>query len=211
MKLNMFKKLQAVVIVPVAALALCACGSGQKDVAESTEMGIVQENTTKSDVKQTETAEKNKEQISAAESTTTKNNENDNTKANEAENFQQNFKKASYKELTDTLEEIDTDIRLGTAGSSLVSTKVAAHLLNWGVGTTLTTDEIEQKTKEWLSAKSGSQVTEFTKKFDSVYASYKKLLGPDAKELLDQAGCKDAAYPWSDSPVDTIEAINDCL
>ena len=202
MKLNKIKKLQAMVIVPVAALALCACGSSQKEVTESTEMGMVQENTTKSDVKQTGTAEKNTEKTSAAESTTTKNNE---------ENFQQNFKEASYKEFTDTLEEIDNDIWLGTAGSSLVSIKVASHLLNWGVGTTLTTDEIQQKTKEWLSAKSGSQVTEFTKKFDSVYASYKKLLGPDAKELLDQAGCKDAAYPWSDSPIDTIEAINDCL
>lgn len=45
----------------------------------------------------------------------------------------------------------------------MVSTKVAAQLLNWGVGTTLTTDEIEEKTKEWLSGKSGSQVEEAIK------------------------------------------------
>ena len=189
MKLNKIKKLQIVVIMSVATLALCACGSSSNSVSESTEISTEQEITIKSDAKQqTETAKKN-----------------------EKENFQQNFKKASYKELTDTLEEIDTDIRLGTAGSSLDSTNVAAHLLNWGVGTTLTTDEIEQKTKEWLSGKSSSQAAEFAKKFDSVYASYKALLGPDAKKLLDEAGCKDAAYPWSDSPVDTIEAINDCL
>lgn len=211
MRLNKMKKLQAMVIASSAALALCACGSSVTDVAKSTEMSMEQETTSKSDVKQTEAAEKKNEQTSADDSATTKKKENDSTKANEIENFQQNFKKASYKELTDTLVEIDTDIRLGTAGSSLVSTKVAAHLLNWGVGTTLTTDEIKQKTKEWLSAKSGSQVTEFSKKFDSVYASYKALLGPDAKKLLDEAGCQDAAYPWSDSPVDTIEAINDCL
>ena len=27
------------------------------------------------------------------------------------------------------------------------------------------------------------------------------------QELLEQAGCEDAAYPWSDAPVETIEAI----
>ena len=27
------------------------------------------------------------------------------------------------------------------------------------------------------------------------------------KNLLEQAGCDDAAYPWSDAPVETIEAI----
>ena len=40
-----------------------------------------------------------------------------------------------------------------------------------------------------------------------LYDAYQKLLGPDAKELLEQAGCDDAAYPWSDAPVETIEAI----
>ena len=40
-----------------------------------------------------------------------------------------------------------------------------------------------------------------------MYDAYQKLLGPDAKELLEQAGCDDAAYPWSDAPVETIEAI----
>ena len=34
-----------------------------------------------------------------------------------------------------------------------------------------------------------------------------KNIGPDAKELLEQAGCDDAAYPWSDALVETIEAI----
>lgn len=48
---------------------------------------------------------------------------------------------------------------------------------------------------------------EFSNKLASVYDAYQKLLGPDAKELLEQAGCDDAAYPWSDAPIETIEAI----
>ena len=53
----------------------------------------------------------------------------------------------------------------------------------------MTTDEIKKETVSWFSDKGNSEQ------------------GPDAKELLEQAGCDDAAYPWSDAPVETIEAI----
>ena len=87
------------------------------------------------------------------------------------------------------------------------SIKTAAHLLNWGVGTSMTTDEVKKETVSWLSDKGNSEQVGFSNKLASVYDAYQKLLGPDAKELLEQAGCDDAAYPWSDAPVETIEAI----
>ena len=115
--------------------------------------------------------------------------------------------KPSYKEFRDVLDEIDTDILPGTAGNGMNSIKVAAHLLNWGVGTSMTTDEVKKETVSWLSDKGNSEQVEFSNKLASVYDAYQKLLGSDAKELLEQAGCDDAAYPWSDAPVETIEAI----
>ena len=115
--------------------------------------------------------------------------------------------KPSYKEFRDVLDEINTDIQPGTAGNGMNSIKTAAHLLNWGVGTSMTTDEIKKETVSWLSDKGNSEQVEFSNKFASVYDAYQKLLGSDAKELLEQAGCDDAAYPWSDAPVETIEAI----
>lgn len=115
--------------------------------------------------------------------------------------------KPSYKEFRDVLDEINTDIQPGTAGNGMNSIKTAAHLLNWGVGTSMTTDEIKKETVSWLSDKENSEQVEFSNKFASVYDAYQKLLGSDAKELLEQAGCDDAAYPWSDAPVETIEAI----
>lgn len=115
--------------------------------------------------------------------------------------------KPSYKEFRDVLDEINTDIQPGTAGNGMNSIKTAAHLLNWGVGTSMTTDEIKKETVSWLSDKGNSEQVEFSNKFASVYDAYQKLLGPDAKELLEQAGYDDAAYPWSDAPVETIEAI----
>ena len=67
----------------------------------------------------------------------------------------------------------------------------------------MTTDEIKKETVSWFSDKGNSEQVEFSNKLASVYDAYQKLLGPDAKELLEH----DAAYPWSDAPVETIEAI----
>ena len=71
----------------------------------------------------------------------------------------------------------------------------------------MTTDEIKEETVNWLSDKGNSEQVEFSNKLASVYEAYNRLLGSDAKQLLESAGCDDAAYPWSDSPVETIEAI----
>lgn len=115
--------------------------------------------------------------------------------------------KPSYKEFRAVLDEINTDIQPGAAGNGMNTIKTAAHLLNWGVGTSMTTDEIKKETVSWLSDKENSEQAGFSDKLASVYDAYLKLLGPDASNLLEQAGCDDAAYPWSDSPVETIEAI----
>lgn len=119
--------------------------------------------------------------------------------------------KASVLELTNVLDEINTDIQPGTAGSDLASIRVASHLLNWGVGTSMGTEEIKKETIEWLSDKGNADQVDFSRKLAYVYDAYKRLLGSNAKELLDEAGCDDAAYPWSDSPVETIETIIDVV
>ena len=110
----------------------------------------------------------------------------DNSEAATAEdnNMEQNQLqdvKPSYKEFRDVLDEIDSDIQPGTAGNGMNSIKTAAHLLNWGVGTSMTTDEIKKETVSWLSDKGNSEQVEFSNKLASVYDAYQKLLGSDAK------------------------------
>lgn len=180
-----------VISMMVMACSLCACGtqtSGSMDATEgSTEQIITTEErteqTTSDSTKQTEENKQTEETAQVQE------------------------KKPSYLELDHMLDEINSDIYPGTAGSSLVSVNAAAHLLNWGVGTSMTTDEIRQEAADWLSGMGASEQSDFKEKFDSVYDAYQKLLGPDAEELLEDAGCEDAAYPWSNAPVETIEAI----
>ena len=171
---------------------LCACG--QQETGTMTNTG--------NSIEEIPASEDNSELTTAKE---TKDNNTEQIETKEQNQLQD--VKPSYKELGDVLEEINTEIHPGTTGNGLISVKVAAHLLDWGVGTGMTTDEVKKKTVSWLSDKGNSEQVEFSNKLASVYDAYQKLLGPDAEDLLEQAGCDDAAYPWSDAPVETIEAI----
>ena len=173
----------------IMVCSLCACG--QQEIGTMTNTG--------NSTEQVVASEENSE-LSTAED-----NNMEQTEAKEQNQLQE--VKPSYKEFRDVLDEIDSDIQPGTAGNGMDYIKTAAHLLNWGVGTSMTTDEIKKETVSWLSDKGNSEQVEFSNKLASVYDAYQKLLGSDAKELLEQAGCDDAAYPWSDAPVETIEAI----
>lgn len=114
-------------------------------------------------------------------------------------------------ELTNILDEINTDIQPGTAGTYMNSVRVASHLLNWGVGTSMGIEEIKSQVLAWLSEKGNDEQVAFSRKLSSVYDAYQELLGSDAEELLVSAGGDMSGYPWSDSPVETIEAIIDVV
>ena len=189
------KKLHVILIAATMSLALCACGTeatGSMSITETGEQQTVKQNT---GTEQADTEENSLKQ------------DTEKTTSEISESQQTQTKKSSYLELDKVLDEINTEIKQGTAGSGSTSIKVAAHLLNWGVGTSMTTDGIKEETVNWLSDKGNSEQVEFSNKLASVYEAYNRLLGGDAKQLLESAGCDDAAYPWSDSPVETIEAI----
>ena len=114
-------------------------------------------------------------------------------------------------ELTNILDEINTDIQQGTAGTYMNSVRVASHLLNWGVDTSMGTEEIKSQVLAWLSEKGNDEQVAFSQKLSSVYDAYQELLGSNAEELLASAGGDMSGYPWSDSPVETIEAIIDVV
>ena len=174
----------------IMVCSLCACGQQKTETMTKTE---------NSSTEQVVASKNNSEPATA---------EDNNMEQTEAkEQNQLSDVKPSYKEFRAVLDEIESDIEPGTAGNGMNSIKVAAHLLDWGVGTSMTTDEVKKETVSWLSDKGNSEQVEFSNKLASVYNAYRKLLGSDAKELLEQAGCDDAAYPWSDAPVETIEAI----
>ncbi len=104
------------------------------------------------------------------------------------------------------LDEIDRDVTIGTAGSSLLAVQEAAKLLDWGENTGLGTDEISDAASTWLAAKN-NDLTDCLKKLELVDEAYRKLLTGEARELLDSAGCEDVEVTWGSDPVEPVEAI----
>lgn len=109
------------------------------------------------------------------------------------------------------LDEIDQNVTVGTAGAYLKAVQSAVQLLDWGVATGLDPEEIKEAAAAWLSDKGNEEQLAFMEKMESVDDAYQKLLGDDAWDLLISAGCADAAYPWSDAPVESIEAIMEAV
>ena len=121
----------------IMVCSLCACGKQETgtmtNTGNSTEQVVVSE-----DNSEPATAEDNNvEQTEAKEQT------------------QLQDVKPSYKEFRDVLDEINTDIQPGTARNGMNSIEAAAHLLNWGVETSMTTDE---SGVEWNKADRISQI-----------------------------------------------------
>lgn len=76
------------------------------------------------------------------------------------------------------LDEIDRNVTIGTAGSSLLAVQEAARLLDWGENTGLGTDEISDAASTWLAAKN-NDLTDCLKKLELVDDAYRKLLTGD--------------------------------
>ena len=104
------------------------------------------------------------------------------------------------------LEEIDRNVTIGTAGSSLLAVQEAARLLDWGVNTGLGADEISDAASTWLAARN-NDLTDCLKKLELVDIAYQKLLTDEARELLDSAGCEDVEITWGSDPAAPVEAI----
>lgn len=91
--------------------------------------------------------------------------------------------------------------------------KVAADLLDWGVGTTMGIDEIKAETVSWLSDKGNSEQVEFSNKFALVYdASTEEFENqdnwPDVAELVNPRGDETTVYLLVDGRyMDRINAI----
>lgn len=113
-------------------------------------------------------------------------------------------------DLRSVLDDVDENATVGIAGSSLRAVQEAVKLLDWGTATELNAEEIYDAAAAWLAEKSSDEQAEAIEKLSVVDAAYQQLLTADAEDaasLLSAAGCEDAAYPWSTTPVESIESV----
>lgn len=131
-----------------------------------------------------------------------------NTTAADAQKESTSSKKTenpAIKEMDALLDQIKTEV---VEGDNKSYVRVASSLMNWGVGTPLTTEQIKKETASFYAGLGSGEKAAFVKNVNAVYDTYKKLLGSGgAENLLAEAGVKNAAYPWSTEPLETVEAV----
>lgn len=118
---------------------------------------------------------------------------------------------AQTAELTALLDDFGTRIQSGSAGSSLRAVAQAARLIDWGMSTGMTDAQISAAAADYLAALDEDAKALYLMQIDSLDYAYKQLLQPGQEELLSEAGCADAAYPWSDSPIPAVESLMTAL
>ena len=118
---------------------------------------------------------------------------------------------AQTAELTALLDDFGTRIQSGSAGSSLRAVAQAARMMDWGMSTGMTDAQISAAAADYLAALDEDAKALYLMQIDSLDYAYKQLLQPGQEELLSEAGCADAAYPWSDSPIPAVESLMTAL
>ena len=104
------------------------------------------------------------------------------------------------------LDEIDADVMLGTAGSSLSAVRAASKLLDWGANTGLGADEVGDVASTWLANKN-DDLSACIQKLELVDSACRDLLTDGARELLDTAGCADTDITWGSELPEPVEAV----
>lgn len=129
----------------------------------------------------------------------------------EAEPADNSVLEAQTAELTALLDDFGTRIQSGSAGSSLRAVAQAARLMDWGMSTGMTDAQISAAAADYLATLDEDAKALYLMQIDSLDYAYKQLLQPGQEELLSEAGCADAAYPWSDSPIPAVESLMTAL
>ena len=96
----------------------------------------------------------------------------------------------------------------GSAGCSLRAVERAARLLDWGMATTLSDDEIYSAVGCFLDELSDEDLLTFQDSFYSVYDAAYDLKGESAKDLLDSAGASDCRWPWNEHAFHALEMVS---
>jgi hypothetical protein len=96
----------------------------------------------------------------------------------------------------------------GSAGSSLRAAARAAQLLDWGMATTLSDDEIYSAVGCFMDELDDQDLLLFQESFYSVYDRAYDLRGENARELLEDAGASDCRYPWNDQAFHALEMVS---
>jgi len=109
--------------------------------------------------------------------------------------------------LNNILDSITDNIMPGSAGSSLRAVQCAAALLDWGMTTSLSEDEIVYATYSWMDTLDDQRFTQFRECILSCYKACYDLKEENAQAFLTDAGVTSSLYPWNDAAFKANEMV----
>lgn len=98
-------------------------------------------------------------------------------------------------------------IQAGSAGSSLKAAGQAVRLINWGIGTKMTDEEVSAVASGYIAGMDGAEREMYLTQIELLDSTYKQLLTAGQEEFLESAGCADSGYPWGSEPIGAVEAF----
>lgn len=111
--------------------------------------------------------------------------------------------------LASVLEELTESVRPGSSGCSLRAVISAAALLDWGGSTAMDSEQISAAVNAWTAGLDEETLAIFSDSLVSVSDTCQQLRQENAPDLLDSAGCRDSAYPWSDEAYAAAQSVFD--
>ena len=111
--------------------------------------------------------------------------------------------------LSSILVDIKGNVEVGSAGSSLKAVPYAVSLLDWASSSTLSQEEITAIVNDMFSTipADDSAADEYNEQLGLVNADCQILLGNDAQELLNEAGCADVNTDWSEQTAGVLGLV----
>lgn len=103
--------------------------------------------------------------------------------------------------------EFAENLQPGTAGSSLKAVKEAVRLMDWGMESELTFDEISDTVEKYFKTMDAPATDKYIEQLAQLDETYQLLLTDGQEELLESAGCTDTAYPWGGEFIPAVEAF----
>lgn len=203
--MNKLKSIAAAGIL-ASVLALSACGGSKTDSSSasvsSASTSSSEDSTAVSAVSTpapTETAAVSSSSASSSESTAS-------VSASSAVGPDANVTDVA-PDLSVILTEIQTDVEVGTAGSSLKATIVAADVLDFTMSTDISEEYLETQTAQYMEGLSEEDRLNFPDQIVMLGETIHTLKDGDAQGLLDDAGVTESSYPWNDEAYAKADAI----
>lgn len=111
------------------------------------------------------------------------------------------------EKLISILDDISANMRPATAGSSLVSIRLAADLVTFAATTSMDKKEAAAIVSDWLKAQTPEIRAAFDEKLESVKNSYGQILKDGAAGLLESAGVEKDLSNLGSQLKSIVEAI----